>query len=55
MWISGRDLHIKKTSIWDGYRLMKFIPNTGELFSGESEINCYCHDEYGFGEEMPEA
>ncbi len=29
-------------------------PNTGEMFSGESEINCYCHDEYGFGEEMPE-
>ena len=29
-------------------------PNTGEMFSGESEINCYCHDEYGFGEEPPE-
>ena len=25
-------------------------PNTGEMFSGESEINCYCHDEYGFDE-----
>jgi len=29
-------------------------PNTGEMFSGESEINCYCHDEYSFDEEMPE-
>jgi hypothetical protein len=29
-------------------------PVTGEMFSGESEINCYCHDEYGFEKERPE-
>ena len=28
-------------------------PNTGEMFSGESEINCYCHDEYSDSVEMP--
>ena len=28
-------------------------PNTDEMFSAESEINCYCHDEYAFTEEMP--
>lgn len=29
-------------------------PNTGGMFSGESEINCYCHDEYSWDEERPE-
>ena len=29
-------------------------PNTGEMFSGESEINCYCHDEFSDSAEMPE-
>jgi hypothetical protein len=48
-----RDTHQADIDVgWIPYD--EVYPNTGEMFSGESEINCYCKDEYGFGEEPPE-
>ena len=47
-----RDTHQEDIDLgWIPYD--EAYPNTGEMFSGESEINCYCKDEYGFDEEMP--
>jgi hypothetical protein len=54
MWHLGREIHIRQILKLAGFLMMKLIRILEKMFSGESEINCYCHDEYSFDEEQPE-